>query len=52
MGRERLRQLSRRPERLLAEPSFYDRFMHATYDNVRYATPAEHSQVQWRRWPN
>jgi hypothetical protein len=32
--------------------SFYDSFMHATYDNVRYATPAEQSQVQSRRWPN
>ncbi len=34
------------------EQSYYEKFMHATYDNIRYATPAEQSQVQWRRWPN
>jgi uncharacterized protein DUF6690 len=34
------------------EQSYYDKFMHATYDNVRYATPAEQNQVQWKRWPN
>jgi hypothetical protein len=35
------------------EPStFYDKLKHATYDNVRRATPAEDNQVQWKRWPN
>jgi hypothetical protein len=35
------------------EPAtFYDKLKHATYDNVRRATPAEDNQVQWKRWPN
>jgi hypothetical protein len=35
-----------------ADPSYYERFKHATYDNIRHATPSEDNQVQWKRWPN
>jgi uncharacterized protein DUF6690 len=34
------------------QPSFYDKFKHATYDKMRHATPEEDNQVQWKRWPN
>jgi hypothetical protein len=34
------------------EPSYYEKFKHATYDSIRHATPAEDNQVQWKRWPN
>jgi hypothetical protein len=34
------------------QPSFLQKLRHATYDNVRHATPEEDNQVQWKRWPN
>jgi hypothetical protein len=35
-----------------AESSYYEKLKHATYDQMRHATPAEDKLVQWKRWPN